>query len=310
VAKADPAVKGIFASIDSFGGEAAGAMDAVDALYAMRDAKPMYAMVDDNALSAGYALASAFDKIFVTRTSLTGSIGVIALHVDQSSKDQQDGLKYEFVFAGDHKNDFSAHAPLSDAGRTFLKSMIDQEYGLFLDTVARNRKMDAAKVRATASAVFLAPDAVAAGFADAIGTPQDAMAALSADIAARQPKETPVPVLPVAPAGAAASASEAANVVDLAKVRGEGAAEASARALEVVELCKLAGRADAAGDFIKRGLSVDQVRQALTDLRAEASAARQTSGHIVPTAGNEDTQAAAAGWARAFEPYMPKENKA
>jgi ClpP class serine protease len=109
----NPSVKGILLDIDSPGGECAGCMDLSDEIYKQRGSKPIYAIANESMFSAAYALGSAADKIFVTRTGGVGSIGVICLHVDQSGMDAQEGLKFTPIYAGDHKNDFTPHEPLS-----------------------------------------------------------------------------------------------------------------------------------------------------------------------------------------------------
>ncbi|HHX9043194.1 TPA: S49 family peptidase, partial [Yersinia enterocolitica] len=58
----DDAVKGICFDIDSPGGEVAGCFDLVDEIYAARGAKPIWAILSENAYSAAYALASAADR--------------------------------------------------------------------------------------------------------------------------------------------------------------------------------------------------------------------------------------------------------
>jgi len=72
MARDDSAVDALLLDIDSPGGESSGVFD-----------KPVWAVANDMAFSAAYALASAADKLFVSRTGGVGSIGVIAMHVDQ-----------------------------------------------------------------------------------------------------------------------------------------------------------------------------------------------------------------------------------
>lgn len=85
----------------------------------MREAtavKPIWAVANDAAFSAAYAIAAA-QRVIVTETGGVGSIGVIALHIDQSVQDANDGYRYTAITAGSHKNDFSPHEPLSDVAR-------------------------------------------------------------------------------------------------------------------------------------------------------------------------------------------------
>jgi ClpP class serine protease len=65
----DPAVEAIMLDIDSPGGEVAGCFDLVDAIYAARGTKPIWAILSESAYSAAYAIASAADHITVPWTS-------------------------------------------------------------------------------------------------------------------------------------------------------------------------------------------------------------------------------------------------
>ncbi len=177
-AVANPTVAGILLDIDSPGGESGGVFDLADRIYTASQQKPVFAVASEQALSAGYALASGASRIFVSRTSGVGSIGVLAMHVDQSAKDAKDGVRYTTVFAGQRKNDLNPHESLSPEALTFLQSEVDRVYGLFVDTVARHRNLSLEAVRATEAGLFFGQQAIDAGLADALGTFDDALDAL------------------------------------------------------------------------------------------------------------------------------------
>lgn len=170
-AEADPKVRGILLEIDSGGGEVNGCFDLVDQIAACT--KPVWAVANESAYSAAYAIASAADRIVMPRTAGVGSIGVIALHVDQSQRDQKTGYTYTAVYAGSHKNDYTSHAPLADDQRIALQGEIDRMYQMFVDTVATNRGISADAVRATQAALFHPQAAIDVGLADDIGTLDD-----------------------------------------------------------------------------------------------------------------------------------------
>ncbi|MCX7247108.1 MAG: S49 family peptidase, partial [Burkholderiales bacterium] len=86
-AVADPAVSGILLDIDSPGGEAGGVFELAQHIRAIDAIKPVWALACDSAYSAAYAIACAASRVFVTQTGGVGSIGVIAMHVDQSVRD-------------------------------------------------------------------------------------------------------------------------------------------------------------------------------------------------------------------------------
>ena len=168
--------------IDSPGGEAGGAFDLADQIVAARQVKPIWAVANDDAFSAAYAIASAAARVYVTRTGGVGSVGVIALHVDQSQRDAMNGLRYTAVYAGDRKNDMSPHAPLSTDAAQALQAEVDRLYGLFVSTVAANRNLSVQDVQDTEAGLYFAQDAIDVGLADVVGTLDDALIALSEEL--------------------------------------------------------------------------------------------------------------------------------
>jgi len=182
----DPSVDAVLLDIDSPGGEAGGAFDLADEIVSARSAKPIWAVANDDAFSAAYAIACSAERIYLTRTGGVGSIGVIALHVDQTQRDALDGYRYTAIYAGDRKNDLSPHLPLSNEASTALQTEVDRLYEMFVSTVATNRGVDAQAVRDTQAGLFYAGDAIEAGFADAIGTADDALRALAMEVQQRK----------------------------------------------------------------------------------------------------------------------------
>jgi capsid assembly protease len=177
----DPAVRGLLLELDTPGGEAGGAFDAFDAIRtaANRAGKPIWAIANEGALSAGYALAAVADRIWVTRTGEVGSVGVVALHIDQSKADAQKGLKYTYIHAGAHKVEGNPHEPLADGTRAALQADVDALYGMFIEHVAQHRGMAPERLRATEAQVYRGADALTAGLADELGTLPEALAAFA-----------------------------------------------------------------------------------------------------------------------------------
>jgi HK97 family phage prohead protease len=198
----DPNVKGILLDIDSPGGDVSGMFDLSDFIYSIRGEKPIYAVANDSAYSAAYALASAADKVFVSRTGGVGSIGCYMLHVDQSQADKAEGLKYTYIYAGDHKLDGNSHAPLANDAKAKLQNQVDRIRDMFVSLVARNRSVSADAVLATQAGSFYAEESVPL-LADQIGSCADAMAAVRAvadgpdDDSEEDPEDAPVPEHPM-----------------------------------------------------------------------------------------------------------------
>ncbi|MCX7178775.1 MAG: S49 family peptidase [Proteobacteria bacterium] len=177
-AAGDADVKGILLEVDSPGGQAAGVFDLGEKIRAL--AKPVWASVNEMALSGGYVLAAAADKVMITKSARVGSIGVIALHVDQSQKNAKTGYRYTAIHAGAKKNDGTPHAPLSDSARGDMQSMVDGLYVHFVDYVAQMRGLNPVAVRSTEAGVVSGQAAIDAGLADGIMSFNDTLAAFEA----------------------------------------------------------------------------------------------------------------------------------
>ena len=168
LAATDAEVRAILLHVNSPGGEVSGCFDLADRIFALRAVKPIAAIVDEYACSAAYALASAAEKILAPRTAVIGSIGVITMHLDVTAALEQAGLKVTTIQYGGRKSDSYPTTPLSDEARDRMQAQIDTLGEMFVALVARNRGIDAAKVRATEAGTFLGQAAVDAGLADAV----------------------------------------------------------------------------------------------------------------------------------------------
>ncbi|QWF63642.1 S49 family peptidase (plasmid) [Ralstonia solanacearum] len=284
-ALADPGVAAILLDVDSPGGESSGVFDLADRIRAAAAMKPIWAVANDMAFSAAYALASAASRVFVSRTGGVGSIGVIAMHVDQSIKDAKDGIRYTAVFAGARKNDLNPHAPITDEAQAQLQAEVSRIYGLFVATVAGYRGLSAETVTATEAGLFFGQDAIAAGLADDVGTFEDALAQLVASLSvpapvasARNPSlnlqmdcsmtTQPDPVAVSVPAADAIGTTAQPPVV----ASPPAALVAShTDAVEIAQLCTLAGRTDLIAGFLEARATPERVRSHLLAARAEAS---------------------------------------
>ena len=319
-ALASPEVSGILLDIDSHGGESSGLFDLADRIHAVRQSKKIYAIANDHAFSAAYAIASAAERVFLTRTAGVGSIGVIAMHLDQSGYDADQGLRYTPVYAGARKNDLSPHEPISDQAHALLQGEVNRIYGLFVETVARQRNLRPAAVRATEAGVYFAQDAVAAGLADAVGTFEDALASLAEALTPRvviaravlpqstletahstistpTQENTAMDETPHEPVEETIPASEPASQLPpepepepeeppTAPASVAAAATPStpltlADAQAIADLCQLAGCSDRTAAYLAAGASVAGVRRELLALQAQSG---ELSSRIVPDA--------------------------
>ena len=295
-AVADPNVAAILLDIDSAGGESGGVFDLADRVAAAAKRKPVWALANDMAFSAAYAIGSAASRFIVTRTGGVGSIGVIAMHADQSVKDAKDGVRYTTVFAGARKNDLNPHEPISDEAHAFLKNEVERVYGLFVETVARNRGVSADAVRATEASIYYGADAVAAGLADAVGTFDDVLAEFTESLSQSL-------VLPMSAAAQGISSQLRLETFmnEPGTPVGDGAGADPDRAnpapptplmtiddaQEVAELCTLAGCPERTAAYLATRTMPTKVRSQLLNARADSP---EISSRIVPDATHPTPQ--------------------
>jgi capsid assembly protease len=178
-AMADPKVKALLLDVDSPGGESSAVMDLAQQVRSSTALKPIWSVANDAMFSAAYAIGSAAQRVWVTRTGGTGSIGVMALHADQSQADAKEGVRYTYVHAGDRKIDGNPHGPLVPEAKTRIQAEVDRLHGIFTSTVARHRGMKPEAVQEQQADLYFADDALAAGLADQVGTYEEARGALA-----------------------------------------------------------------------------------------------------------------------------------
>lgn len=176
-ARADDDVKLIAYDCNSYGGMVAGCFETADEIFAARDAKPSIALVDSNAYSACYAIASSASRMVVTQSSGVGSIGVVAMHVNYGPMLKEAGIEIEFIYAGAHKVDGNPYEALPPDVRKSIQTSINKSYATFVNGVARNRNLSADTVRGTEAQCYDAEDALALGLIDAIQPPATAIEA-------------------------------------------------------------------------------------------------------------------------------------
>lgn len=174
----NPAVRGIVLEVDSPGGSVSGLFELADNILAVRDSKPIWTSVNEDSFSAAYAISAATDRILGPKTSQAGSIGVIALHVDQTEFNTKRGLKVTHITAGKHKADFSPHQPLSKDALARAQAMVDETYDIFVEHVANGRELSDQAVRDTEAQVYSIREAIELGLADDVATLDDTVAEL------------------------------------------------------------------------------------------------------------------------------------
>ena len=169
----DPDVKAIVLDIDSPGGVVDGTLELAEFIYEGRDKKKIVAHSDGLMGSAAYWIGSAAHEIYISGDTVqTGSIGVVAKHVDYSKHEEQVGIKTTEIYAGKYKRIASQYEPLSKEGRQNIQEMVDYLYSVFVDSVAKYRGVGSEEVLQNMAdgRIFIGKQGIAAGLVNEIST--------------------------------------------------------------------------------------------------------------------------------------------
>ncbi|MFT4314679.1 MAG: S49 family peptidase [Wolbachia pipientis] len=249
----DSSIETILLDIDSPGGEVNGIFDLADFIYSARGKKRIIAIANDDAYSAAYAIASSAEKVFVSRTSGVGSIGVIASHIDQSRFDEKCGIKYTTVFAGSRKNDLNPHEPITSESLESLQKEVDRLYEMFVQLIARNRGLSIEKIKSTEAGLYFGKNAVDIGLADGVTTFFEFIN------------------------------SHKSRSVSMTTIEENCRREI----LEIIRLCNISKMPEKVGEFIEQSVSVEQARDALMELLAERTKKTEILSAIPQNSGEE-----------------------
>lgn len=141
-AEKDKNTKGIILNINSPGGSA------VQSAYVYEEIRrqkakhpdiPIYSVVGDMCASGGYYIAAASDKIYVSRASLIGSIGVIMNGFGFSDVLHKLGVERRLLTAGEHKAMLDPFSPINQQEEKHMQSLLDQVHQQFIAAVKQGR---------------------------------------------------------------------------------------------------------------------------------------------------------------------------
>jgi protease-4 len=166
--------KAVVLRINSPGGspvQAANINDEIRRLRGLHPEIPLYAVVEDVCASGGYYVAVAADKIFVAKASLVGSIGVLMDGFGFTGTMEKLGVERRLVTAGDNKGFMDPFSPIDETQRGYVKSMLGDIHGQFIEAVRVGRGERLKENDETFSGlVWTGERSIELGLADALGS--------------------------------------------------------------------------------------------------------------------------------------------
>ena len=200
-------IKAILLDINSPGGSPVASAEIADMIQ--RIDKPVIAVIRESGASGAYWIASAADKIYANKMSMTGSIGVTAAGLAFPGLIANYNITYRRLVAGKYKVAGSPYKEMTEEELALYDNLLMQLYDEFVAVVAKNRGMTVEAVEELATGfVYLGTEAKELGLVDELGTKQDAIDYLAKEIGeqADLAEFAPQPSLMDAFAGASAKA--------------------------------------------------------------------------------------------------------
>ena len=180
----DETVQAVVLSVNSPGGGVVESAEIYKKLLQIKEERqiPIYVSMGSMAASGGYYIAAPADKIFASRDTITGSIGVIMQSVNYQALAEKVGVKFETFKSGEHKDMLSPMRDVTAEERAMMQDMINETYEEFVDIIEKGRNMSEADVKKVADGRILGgTKALEAGLIDEIGDEEATIAALRAD---------------------------------------------------------------------------------------------------------------------------------
>lgn len=169
----DSSIEHIVLQVHSPGGVHHGCPECADAVWNARQRKRVTAVVDFEAASAAYYIASQATSIIGLQSGWVGSIGTQIMIHSMSRMYKEMGIDAELIRAADSPNKNLGHPaePISDEARAERQRWVDQCASQFISAVARGRGVteDAVKSRFGRGAMIFMDQALKVGMVDAIG---------------------------------------------------------------------------------------------------------------------------------------------
>ena len=174
-------VKALVVVINSPGGTFTGGENLYQALRDVAKVKPVVAVMEGTAASAGYMIALAADHIIAHPGTITGSIGVIMQTADVTGLLEKIGIKPVVVKSGELKAQPNPMETFGDEARAVTEAVVRDFYDMFVEIVIDRRSMSKNIAYSLADGrIYSGRQAQAIGLVDAVGREKDALAWLSA----------------------------------------------------------------------------------------------------------------------------------
>ncbi|MGL4980952.1 MAG: signal peptide peptidase SppA [Fusobacteriaceae bacterium] len=176
-------IKGIILRIDSPGGSALASEIIHNMISSYEKRKPIYISMGRVAASGGYYIATAGDKIYLNRNTVTGSIGVVSVIPNFKELTKKIGVKIETIEKGRDANIYSMFEPLNNSKIEVILKSSQRVYLEFKNRVSAARGINLEEVENIAAGrVWLGDKAIEKKLADGIASLEEVGLILAEDL--------------------------------------------------------------------------------------------------------------------------------
>ncbi|AFG37282.1 signal peptide peptidase SppA [Spirochaeta africana] len=183
----DKKTKAVVLRINSGGGSATASDSIVRELERLAETKPLIVSMGPVAGSGGYWIATAGKRLIAQATTITGSIGVIAMFLQLQQFLERYGITADSVRRGDMADITTTLRPMTEQERAAIDARIERLYQDFLQRSARFRGTTPERIHELGEGhLWIGTDAVEKGLVDATGGVFDALELAAAEIGARR----------------------------------------------------------------------------------------------------------------------------
>ncbi|KKQ03397.1 MAG: putative protease [Parcubacteria group bacterium GW2011_GWA2_36_24] len=143
-AESDPNVLGVLARIDSSGGTPVASEIIANGFK--NSSLPVVALIREMGTSGAYLLATGAETIIASPFSDVGSIGITLSYLENTAKNNKEGLQYISLASAKFKDYGNPDKPLTSAERDLIERDLKIYHEQFVKEVAENRNLPVEQV--------------------------------------------------------------------------------------------------------------------------------------------------------------------
>ena len=170
----DKNTQGVVLRINSPGGSPVQSQTIYDEMRRLRKKYPdipLYAVVEDICASGGYFVAAGADRIYVSKSSIVGSIGVLMNGFGFTGLMEKLGVERRLITAGDNKGMLDPFSPMMAGDKQHAQELVNDIHQQFISVVREGRGKRLKETPDTFSGlIWTGQKSIELGLADGFGS--------------------------------------------------------------------------------------------------------------------------------------------